>query len=85
LDRGPHRSDRADQSRGDHAVADFRGAHLGASTDNGGGGLAGYTVIRDGTTTLANLGLVTSYTDSTVTAGSTHAYAVTSRDAAGNV
>ena len=56
----------------------------GASTDTGGSGLAGYTVLRDGAT-LATLGLVTSYTDSTVAAGSTHTYNVRARDAAGNL
>ena len=54
-----------------------------ASTDTGGSGLAGYTVLRDGAT-LATLGLVTSYTDNTVAAGSTHTYTVRARDAAGN-
>lgn len=40
-------------------------------------------VYRDGSK-LASLGAVTSYTDATVSAGSTHAYAILAKDAAGN-
>jgi fibronectin type 3 domain-containing protein len=52
-----------------------------ASTDNI--GVTGNDVYRDGSK-LASLGAVTSYTDATVTAGSTHTYAVLAKDAAGN-
>ncbi|HYS42279.1 MAG TPA: hypothetical protein VEO01_42195, partial [Pseudonocardiaceae bacterium] len=53
-----------------------------ASTDNV--GVTGYDVFRDGTL-LKQLGAVTTYTDSTVLASSTHQYTVRARDAAGNV
>jgi len=53
-----------------------------ASTDNI--GVTGYTVFRDGVV-LAKLGAVTSYTDTTVLAGTTHTYAVWAVDQAGNV
>ncbi|HET7899747.1 MAG TPA: metallophosphoesterase [Candidatus Nanopelagicales bacterium] len=52
-----------------------------ASTDNV--GVTGYDVFRNGVK-LASVGAVTTFTDSTVTAGSSHPYAVRSRDAAGN-
>lgn len=53
-----------------------------AGTDNT--GVTGNQILRDGAL-LATLGAVTSYTDSTVTAGSTHSYAVRAVDGAGNV
>jgi len=53
-----------------------------ASTDNV--GVTGYDLFRDGTL-LKQLGAVTTYTDSTVLASSTHQYTVRARDAAGNV
>ncbi len=52
-----------------------------AGTDNR--GVTGNDVYRDGSK-LVGVGAVTSYTDATVTAGSTHTYAVLARDAAGN-
>lgn len=53
-----------------------------ASTDNI--AIGGYDVWRDGAA-LASVGAVLTYTDSTVLAGSTHAYQVRARDTAGNV
>jgi fibronectin type 3 domain-containing protein len=53
-----------------------------ASTDNV--GVTGYDVFRD-SALLSTVGAVTTYTDSTVAAGSTHTYQVRARDAAGNV
>ncbi|MEI7860356.1 MAG: fibronectin type III domain-containing protein, partial [Acidimicrobiales bacterium] len=47
-------------------------------------GVTGYTVFRDGVA-LAKVGAVTSYTDTSVLAGTTHAYAVWAVDQAGNV
>ena len=52
-----------------------------ASTDDI--GVVGYDVFRDGSL-LAGLGNVTAYSDSSVTAGSTHTYAVRARDTSGN-
>ena len=52
-----------------------------ASTDDI--GVVGYDVFRDGSL-LAGLGSVTAYSDSSVTAGSTHTYAVRARDTSGN-
>ncbi|MGH8962400.1 MAG: metallophosphoesterase, partial [Jatrophihabitantaceae bacterium] len=46
-------------------------------------GVTGYDVYRDGTR-LVSVGAVTSYTDSTVTTGSTYRYAVLATDGAGN-
>ncbi len=54
-----------------------------ASTDPGGSGVSGYTVLRNGSP-LASIGAVTSYTDTTVAAGSTNTYAVAALDRAGN-
>ena len=54
----------------------------GGATDNV--GVAGYTVFRDGVL-LASVGAITSYTDTTVLAGSTHTYGVWAVDLAGNV
>jgi fibronectin type 3 domain-containing protein len=54
-----------------------------ASTDDV--GVTGYDVFRDGNLLQALDGLTTSYTDTSVLAGSTHTYAVRARDAAGNV
>ena len=53
-----------------------------ASTDNL--AIGGYDVFRDGAS-LASVGAVLTYTDSTVLAGSTHIYQVRARDTAGNV
>jgi len=53
-----------------------------ASTDDV--GVVGYDVFRNGTL-LKQLGAVTTYTDSTVLASSTHQYAVRARDASGNL
>ena len=53
-----------------------------ASSDNV--GVTGYDVFRD-SASLTTVGAVTTYTDSTVTAGSTHTYQVRARDAAANV
>ena len=53
-----------------------------ASTDNL--AIGGYDVFRDGAS-LASVGAVLTYTDSTVLAGSTHTYQVRARDTAGNV
>lgn len=53
-----------------------------ASTDNI--AIGGYDVFRDGVS-LASVGVVTTFTDSTVVAGSTHTYAVRARDTATNV
>ncbi len=53
-----------------------------ASTDNT--AVTGYDVYRDGVL-LVSPGNVLTYSDSTVTGGSTHTYAVRARDAAGNV
>ncbi|MFN8156661.1 MAG: fibronectin type III domain-containing protein [Candidatus Nanopelagicales bacterium] len=48
--------------------------------------VVGYSVYRDGATTALATGITGSaWTDSTVAAGSTHTYAVTATDAAGNV
>ena len=47
-------------------------------------GVTGYRVLRDGTL-LTTTGAVTSYTDSTVAAATTHSYTVAARDGAGNV
>lgn len=52
-----------------------------AGTDNI--GVTGNDVYRDGSK-LVSHGAVTSYTDTTVTAGSTHTYTVLAKDAAGN-
>ena len=52
-----------------------------ASTDDV--GVTGYDVFRDGTLLEAASAAVTSYTDSTVLASSTHTYTVRARDAAG--
>ncbi|MGZ4589809.1 MAG: metallophosphoesterase [Actinomycetes bacterium] len=52
-----------------------------AGTDNV--AVTGNDVYRDGSK-LVSVGAVTSYTDATVTAGSTHTYAVRATDAAGN-
>jgi chitodextrinase len=52
-----------------------------ASTDNV--GVAGYDVLRNGAT-LATVGVVTSYSDTTVQPGTTYTYTVRARDAAGN-
>jgi hypothetical protein len=52
-----------------------------AGTDNI--GVTNNVILRDGAT-LATVGNVTAYTDSTVKAGSTHTYAVIATDAAGN-
>jgi hypothetical protein len=52
-----------------------------AGTDNT--GVTGDVILRDATT-LATVGNVTTYTDSTVKAGSTHSYAVMAKDGAGN-
>ncbi len=52
-----------------------------ASTDNV--ALAGYHVYRNGSL-LATIGTVTTYTDSTVVAGTTYTYALDARDSAGN-
>ena len=52
-----------------------------AATDNT--GVTGYDVIRDGAP-LATIGAVTTYTDSTVTAGTTPVYTVKAFDVAGN-
>ncbi len=46
-------------------------------------GVVAYDVMRDGAA-LASVGAVTSYSDTTVAAASTHSYAVVARDAAGN-
>ena len=53
-----------------------------AGTDNV--GITNNLVLRDGAP-LATIGAVTTYTDSTVTAGSTHSYAVEAQDGAGNL
>ncbi len=53
-----------------------------AGTDNT--GVTGNQIVRDGSV-LATVGAVTTYTDSTVLAGSTHTYAVRALDGAGNV
>ncbi|MFN8157838.1 MAG: metallophosphoesterase [Candidatus Nanopelagicales bacterium] len=52
-----------------------------ASTDDV--GVTGYDVLRDGAK-LTSVGAVTTWTDSTVAAASTHTYALVARDAAGN-
>ncbi|HET9412361.1 MAG TPA: Ig-like domain-containing protein [Candidatus Saccharimonadales bacterium] len=52
-----------------------------ASTDNV--SVKGYTVIRDGSP-LANLGAVTTYSDSTLTPGTQYKYQLVAFDAAGN-
>lgn len=52
-------------------------------TDTGGSGLAGYDLLKDGTTVIA-LGVQTSYSDTGLAAGSNHNYRVRSRDQAGN-
>jgi chitodextrinase len=51
-----------------------------ASTDNV--GVVGYTVVRDGTVSLPVS--ATSYTDTSMTSGQPHSYAVYARDQAGN-
>lgn len=53
------------------------------STDQGGAGLVGYYVYRDGVQ-IANVA-TESHVDSTVVSGATYAYAVRARDAANNV
>ena len=53
-----------------------------ASTDNL--AVGGYDVFRDGAL-LTSVGNVTTYTDATITGGSTHTYAVRARDTVGNV
>ena len=53
-----------------------------AATDAG--GIAGYNVFRDGAP-LTTLGLVTTYTDNTITSGATPAYALQAIDIAGNL
>jgi hypothetical protein len=57
-----------------------------ASSDNV--GVASYEIQRDsgtGFSTIATIGNLTSYSDSTVAAGTTYSYRVRARDAAGNV
>jgi chitodextrinase len=53
-----------------------------AATDNV--GVTGYRVLRDGST-LATVGNVTTYTDTSVSANTTYTYTVKALDAAGNV
>jgi chitodextrinase len=53
-----------------------------ASTDNV--GVAGYYIVRNGTTMAQTSGAGTSFTDSTVNASTTYAYQVMAHDAAGN-
>ena len=53
-----------------------------AGTDNI--GVTGNLINRDGSQ-MASVGAVTSYTDSTVAAGSTHTYTVQAQDGAGNI
>ena len=55
-----------------------------ASTDNGGSGLAGYRVYRDGATTPLASVAGTAFTDSALAASTTHSYRVTAYDVAGN-
>ncbi|MFL6139092.1 MAG: fibronectin type III domain-containing protein [Frankiaceae bacterium] len=47
-------------------------------------GVVSYDIVRDGQTIGHADGTATTYADTTVTAGTTHAYAVVARDAAGN-
>jgi hypothetical protein len=54
-----------------------------ASTDDT--GVTGYDIYRDGNSLASVDGSTTSYTDSTVLAGTTYSYAVRARDGAGNV
>jgi len=55
-----------------------------ASTDTGGSGLAGYDILKDGTTTIA-LGIQLSYSDTGNAANSTHTYRVRAKDANNNL
>jgi chitodextrinase len=55
-----------------------------AGTDTGGSGVAGYNVYRGATKLNTSLVTTTSYTDSTVAAGTTYTYRVTTVDGAGN-
>jgi chitodextrinase len=54
-----------------------------ASTDNV--NVAGYNIVRNGTTIATTSGTTTSYTDGTAASNATYSYAVTAFDAAGNV
>ncbi len=55
-----------------------------ASTDTGGSGLAGYRIYRDGGATPLTSTTSTSFTDSGLTASTSHAYRVSAYDVAGN-
>lgn len=53
------------------------------AVDTGGSGIAGYEVLKDGTTTIT-LGVQTSYSDTGLAASSAHTYRVRAYDGAGN-
>ncbi len=57
-----------------------------ASTDNvGGSGIAGYNIVRGGTTIYQTTGSATTYGDTGLTPNTTYTYQVKARDTAGNV
>ncbi len=57
-----------------------------ASTDNvGGSGLAGYNIVRNGTTIYQTTGTATTYGDTGLTPNTNYTYQVKARDIAGNV
>jgi chitodextrinase len=59
--------------------------HWNASTDTGGPGLGGYYIFRNGTQIKSVTASTTSYTDTTVTAGTQYTYTIEAYDTSNNV